>query len=70
MSMELLVEGFPFAEHHVNDRGKLLRDQRARNRFAFAPMPALELRFHFEEVLRRANRSMVKCELEIPVPIA
>ena len=68
--MELFVEGFTFREHRVHDRGEFFRDERARNRFPFALLPAVELGFHFREVLDRADRRVVKRDLEIAIPIA
>ncbi len=70
MSMDLLVERFAFRQHGVDNGGEFLRDQRARKWFAFATLPAVELRFHFWDVLNRANRRVMERDLEIPIPNA
>ena len=54
--MKLFVDRFVFAQHGVDDRREFLRDQRARNRFAFAPLPPQEFAFDFGEMLNGANR--------------
>lgn len=69
MSMELFVEQCTFREHRVHDRGEFFRDERPRNRCTFALLPALELGFHFREVLDRADRRVVKRDLEIAITI-
>nr|WP_230981031.1 hypothetical protein [Gemmatimonas groenlandica] len=70
MSMELLVEGFAFRQHRVDDRGKFLHNQRAGNRLAFAPLPVLKLGLHLWEILHRADRGVVKRELAIAIAVA
>lgn len=68
--MELLVEGFAFRQHGVDDRGEFLGDQRTGNRFAFAALPPLELGLHFWGISDRADRGVVKRDLQIAIPIA
>ena len=47
VSMKLVVEGFTLGEHCVHDGREFFRNQRAGNRFAFPPLPPLELGLHF-----------------------
>ena len=68
--MELLVEGFAFRQHGVDDRGEFFRDQRACDRSIFAALPPLEFCFHLWEVLDRADRGVVERDLEIAITVA
>ena len=67
--MELLVEGFAFRQHGVDDRGEFLGNECARDGFTLPPLPPLKLRLHCRAVLDRANSGVMERDLQIPIAV-